>query len=303
MKRFATGTGRLDARTLNELVRTNATVGAMRTPPFAWGGRWYGPILCEVNAYVSVSATGKRYRYEVVEINLAGGTTKTYPDDGFASDDVYNIAEFANDAAESSGIDRSQLPGTFEIKPVAVDQIVAVYVSAVDGSDTPMAWFDRPNEFFGACASSSVENPDPYPVQWLSGYWSSSTQYEATELVGTRHVIDPTIGADRHGTNSLRLWNGSESLTAGAFVSAGRNSFNSNAECRAWWDLYTVRYKINDETWTYLNDTNSNTTTVGGSAQRGFLNASPHLSWSGSDFAQNVTMELQVFTLPAGGPA
>lgn len=303
MKRFASGTGRLDARTLNELMRTNSTVGAMRTPPFAWAGRWYGPILCEVNGSTSVSSSGKRYRYEVVEINLSGGTSKTYPADGFASDDVYNIAEFANDAAESSGIDRTQLPGSFEVVPIAVDQIVAVYVSAVDGSNTPMAFFDRPNEFFGYCDTASLEEPDPYPVQWLSGYWSSATQYEATAIVNTQNVIDPTIGADRWGANALRLWNGSEALTAGAVLSGGRNTFATAADCRAWWDNYTVRVKINDETWNYLNATNSNTTTVGGSAQRAFLNAAPSLSWSGSDFAQAVTMEVQVFTLPTGGPA
>lgn len=303
MKRFRSGTGRLDARTLNDLMRSNDAVQRAGVPPFAWRGRWYGPILCQVNAATSLSGLGKRWRYEVVEVGLTGADGFNFPADGFASDYVYNVAEFANTATTSSGITRDLLPGSFEVVAVPTDAIVEVYVGSVDGSTTPIAWFNRPNEFWGACDSSGLEDPDPFPVQWLSGHWTSSTQFSATELVGTQHVIDFAIGGDRWSANSVRFWNGSEAINAGAVLTSGRNTFATTAECRAWWDNYTVRVNVNDEGWQYLNATNDETTTVGGSAQRAYLNASPAISWTGSDFAANVTMEVQVFTLPDGGPA
>ena len=67
---------------------------------------------------------------------------------GMTFDRVWNLAEIANDADYSSGIDRDELPGTFELQPIPTGAVVAVWFGSTSSGNI-WAWFDRAGEFDG----------------------------------------------------------------------------------------------------------------------------------------------------------
>ena len=309
MTRFAQGIGRLDARKLNALLRAENDVAREPGPPVGFRTRYYGPIVCEINGGTQLSGLGKRYLYDVREIRFDDDYLAQVVQDGFEHDRVVNLAEFGNTATTESGLTIENLPGSYRIQRIPNDTVVPVFVAPTGNATRPfVAWFDRAGEFDGNCAEN-IGGPDEgggggttyTPVQAFTGTWSGLYQYNGTQTSGTKQVIDLAIGAERWAANSIRFWNGSEATNAGATLQSGRYRFATAADCRAWWDLYTVRVNINSEGWQYLNTSNSGSATVDGSSQPAYVNTSPAVTWSGSDFAAGLTMDVEVYELATGG--
>lgn len=306
MTRFHRGFGRLDAATLNNLLRAESAVAREPGPGVGFRTRYYGPIVCKVNGHSALDANGNRWLYEVTEVQFDDDTTATPVVAGFAHLRVVNLAEFGNNATKESGLDIANLPGSFRLQPIPSGTLVDVFVAPTsDATNRLVAYFNRPGEFDGDCTASLTGGEGGgttlVPVQAFTGTWTSNTQYGGTETIGTKHVIDLSIGAERWAANSIRLWNGPEALNAGATVSSTRNQFPTTADCRTWWNLWVVRVNVNGEGWQYLNATNAGNVTVGGSAQLAYLNTSPAVSWSGADFAAGLAMDVEVYELAAGG--
>lgn len=309
MTRFAQGIGRLDARKLNALLRAESTTAREPGPPVSFRTRYYGPIVCEINGASQLNTNGKRYIYDVKEVRFGDDYLSQVVQDGFEHDRVVNLAEFGNTATTESGLTIADLPGSYRIQRIPNDTIVPVYVAPTGNASRPfVAWFDRAGEFDGNCAQNidggegGGAGPTYTPVQTFTGTWSGLHQYNGSQVIGTKQVIDLSLGAERWAANSIRFWNGPEATNAGATTGGtGRTTFPTAADCRSWWDLYTVRVNINSEGWQYLNGTNAGSATVGGNAQRAYINTAPAVTWSGSDFSAGLTMDVEVYELSAGG--
>ena len=222
---------------------------------------------------------------------------------------AYNMYEYANTQTSHMGIDPSTLPGSFELKPIPNDTIVPAFISngraddanATRGVMVLLLW---PNQFSGACNAVDLGGGgggSSALVQSFSGTWSGQYQYNGTVGTNTETVIDLSIGAERWGANKIRFWNGSEALNAGATTAGTRYVFATGADCRTWWDAYVIRVNVNNEGWQYINATNSGTTTVGGSCQAAYINTSPAVSWTRSDFSAGLAMDVEVYKLSLGG--
>ena len=157
MIRLRTGTGRLTADMLNKTLRAGEIADRPPDGPVKYRSRWFGPIACRVTDSSLIQNFGNRWQYEVKEINFQNARLVTAPAGLFESDHVYNLAEFDNGPQTSSGISRSNLPGTFDVQRVPDGALVMVYVAetqetAADGAPCA-AIFDRPGEFDGNCTA------------------------------------------------------------------------------------------------------------------------------------------------------
>ena len=66
VKRFRSGSGRLDANNLNKMVQAVQAVERFPAQGQHFRPRWYGPISCKVTAKTTISS-GK-WRYTVEEV-------------------------------------------------------------------------------------------------------------------------------------------------------------------------------------------------------------------------------------------
>ncbi len=150
MKRFRSGSGRLDADNLNQMIQAVQTVQRSPAQGQTFRPRWYGPIVCKITAKQTISS-GK-WRYTVAEVLFSTPETFATTTGGFESDRVVNLAERDNTTTSHSGIDPDDLPGSYDLQAVPVGSVVACYVSSNGNATNPnTVWFDRPGEFFGAC--------------------------------------------------------------------------------------------------------------------------------------------------------
>ena len=148
MKRFRTGTGRLDSETLNRHERASDIVLRSPAEPPAWASRWYGPILCKITS--STSDGSGQWIYTVAEVKFSTASSYATVTDGFSSSIVRNLAELSNTTTSHSGVDPTA--HDFDLENVPTDSVVAVFVAANGHSSNYTAWFDRPGEFDGSCS-------------------------------------------------------------------------------------------------------------------------------------------------------
>lgn len=272
------------------------------------GTPWHNVVPVKVIESTQVASGRWQYVVQVVEF---GSSVQDVPDvptipaGGPKQLIAYNMYEYANTSSSHMGVNPTSLIGTYALQPIPTGSIVPAFIAngraadanATNGVMVMLLW---PNQIDGACE----EEPQPSTgslVQSFTGTWTGQFQYEGTETINIKQVVDLTIGAERWGPNSIRFWNGSEALNAGATVSASRNQFATSAECRAWWDLFVVRVNMNNEGWQYVNAANAGNVTVDGSAQPAYVNTQPAVSWSGSDFYAGLPMDVEIYELSLGG--
>jgi hypothetical protein len=153
VKRFRSGSGRLDANNLNKMVQAVQTVERFPAQGQHFRPRWYGPIVCKIISSLEQDSA-RKYRYTIKEILFTSFFVFTEADGGFESDRAINLAERDNSVDQWSGIPSEDFPGTFTLRPTPNDAIVSVYVGSNGDATYPnTVWFDRPGEFFGACPS------------------------------------------------------------------------------------------------------------------------------------------------------
>jgi hypothetical protein len=151
VKRFRSGSGRLDANNLNKMVQAVQAVERFPAQGQHFRPRWYGPITCKVTA--STSGTSGQFVYTVAEVLFSTNEASAIITGGFNSDHAVNLAERDNTASSHSGIDPGDLPGSFVLQAIPVGAVVAVYVANNGDATNPnTVWFDRPGEFFGTCS-------------------------------------------------------------------------------------------------------------------------------------------------------
>jgi len=150
MKRFRSGSGRLDADNLNQMIQAVQTVQRSPAQGQTFRPRWYGPIVCKITA--TASGSSGQYIYTVSEVLFSTEETFAVVTGGFSHDHAVNLAERDNTTTSHSGINPGNLPGSYDLEPVPVGAVVACYVSSNGNATNPnTVWFDRPGEFFGAC--------------------------------------------------------------------------------------------------------------------------------------------------------
>tara|TARA_R110000851_G_scaffold149007_5_gene289469 strand:+ start:160 stop:627 length:468 start_codon:yes stop_codon:yes gene_type:complete len=153
IKRFRTGTGRLDANDLNEMIQGTQSVQRLPAVGQEFRSRWYGPIACKI-IDVTAGATGfGQWIYQVSEVTFSSNEDFAVMTGGFTSTHCINLAERGNTATVHSGITVSSLPGTFDLTYIPTGAVVAVYIASNGNATNPnTVWFDRPGEFDGACS-------------------------------------------------------------------------------------------------------------------------------------------------------
>jgi hypothetical protein len=150
VKRFRSGSGRLDANNLNKMVQAVQAVERFPAQGQHFRPRWYGPISCKVTATTTISS-GK-WRYTVEEVLFSSPETFGTATGGFTSDRVVNLAERDNTTTSHSGLVPANLQG-FDLQAIPVGAIVACYVANNGDATNPnTVWFDRPGEFYGTCS-------------------------------------------------------------------------------------------------------------------------------------------------------
>jgi len=150
LKRFRSGSGRLDADNLNQMIQAVQTVQRSPAQGQTFRPRWYGPIVCKITA--KTSGSSGQYIYTVAEVLFSTEETSPWSRADFTHDHAVNLAERDNTTTSHSGIDPADLPGSYDLQAVPVGSVVACYVSSNGNATNPnTVWFDRPGEFFGAC--------------------------------------------------------------------------------------------------------------------------------------------------------
>ena len=151
LKRFKTGSGRLDANNLNQMIQGTQSVQRLPSEGQNFRSRWYGPMACKITA--KTSGTSGQWIYTVSEVTFSTNEAfAVVPAGGFTSDHAVNLAERDNTTTSHSGITVSTLPGSFDLQPIPVGAVVAIYVASNGNATNPSTvWFDRPGEFDGAC--------------------------------------------------------------------------------------------------------------------------------------------------------
>jgi|TARA_R110000851_G_scaffold269332_3_gene422021 hypothetical protein len=149
IKRFRTGSGRLDANNLNKMVQSTQAVERRPAQGQHFRPRWYGPITCKITATQTISS-GK-WRYTVAEVLFSTPETFATTTGGFESDRVVNLAERDNTTTSHSGLVPANLQG-FDLQAIPVGAVVACYVASNGDATNPnTVWFNRPGEFYGTC--------------------------------------------------------------------------------------------------------------------------------------------------------
>lgn len=149
MKRFRTGSGRLDADNINKMVQSTQAVERQPAPGQQFRPRWYGPITCKITAKQTISS-GK-FRYTVAEVLFSTPETFATITGGFESNRVVNLAERDNTTTSHSGLNPANLQG-FDLQAIPVGAVVACYVASNGDATNPnTVWFNRPGEFYGTC--------------------------------------------------------------------------------------------------------------------------------------------------------
>ena len=150
IKRFRSGSGRLDANNLNQMVQGTQAVQRLPAVGQHFRPRWYGPITCKITDRTSTDS-GK-WRYTVEEVLFSTPETFATVTGGFESDRVVNLAERDNTTTSHSGIDPADLVGSFSLRSIPEGAIVDCYVASNGDATNPnTVWFNRPGEFYGGC--------------------------------------------------------------------------------------------------------------------------------------------------------
>lgn len=209
MIRLRTGTGRLSAEMLNKTLRAGELADRPNDGPVAYRPRWYGPIACRVTDSSLIQNFGNRWQYEVEEINFQNARIITTPSGLFQSEHVYNLAEYDNGPTTSTGLNRQNLPGSFDVQPVPDGALVMVYVAetqetAPDGAPCA-AIFDRPGEFDGNCTALDGGDGGGGGGSLVSRFtWSGTT---AGTTGNTTQVNSQTFtGSDGGSSNYYSTW-------------------------------------------------------------------------------------------------
>jgi len=192
VKRFRTGFGRLDAATLNSVMRSDSIVARTPEPAINFRPKHYGPIVCKVvDAQFQEDGqdTNKRlFSYHVREVEITQtsdqGLEWDVVADGFSWTEVMNLAEFDNTTTQSSGVDHDDLPGDFKLRNVPVGTVVDVFLSPSSDPGNSnqaaghiFAWFNRPGEFSGDCEATSVTSETIHDTYELAGNeWEWNSQ-------------------------------------------------------------------------------------------------------------------------------
>ena len=151
VKRFRSGSGRLDANNLNKMVQAVQAVERFPAQGQHFRPRWYGPIVCKITDSTQESEQ-RKWQYTVKEVVFTSFFVFAEADGGFESDKAINLAERDNTTTSWSGITPSLLPGTYTVRKTPDNAIVSVYVASNGDANEPnTVWFDRPGEFFGVC--------------------------------------------------------------------------------------------------------------------------------------------------------
>ncbi len=123
MKRFRSGSGRLDADNLNQMTQAVQTVQRSPAQGQTFRPRWYGPIVCKITAKQTISS-GK-WRYTVAEVLVSTPETFATPTGGFESDRGVNLADRDNTPTSHSGLNPYDPPGSSPLNSVPAGFVVA----------------------------------------------------------------------------------------------------------------------------------------------------------------------------------
>lgn len=271
------------------------------------GTPWHNLVPVQVIESTQVASGRWQYVVQVVQFGSSAQdvpTVPTVPAGGPTQLIAYNMYEYANTSSSHMGVNPTSLIGTYALQPIPTGSIVPAFIAngrAADANTTNgvMVMLLWPNQIDGAC-EETLPSTSAALVQSFTGTWTGQFQYDGTEVVSIKQVVDLSFGAERWAANSIRWWNGSESGNAGATLTS-RWNFPTSAECRAWWNQWVVRVNMNNEGWQYLNATNAGNVTVDGAAQTSYLNSSPAVTWSGSDFYAGLQMDVEIYELSLGG--
>lgn len=131
LPQFQHGTGALTANIINEVMEAARVVQAQEWAGFNQNSAWQGPRLCEVVDNEGIAGTNSRWAYSLREVFLDENgdpehttgmlTTKGKDGDMF---NAFNAAEYCNTLTHVQGIAIADLPGSFELKPIADDTLV-----------------------------------------------------------------------------------------------------------------------------------------------------------------------------------
>jgi len=110
-------------------------------------GLFKGPYFGKVSSsayYTPENTAIKRWKYEVEIVEFGGDDWNDHDVPSVVSD-VLNVFESGNTSTFSMGIDQTNLPGTYQLKPCPEDTVVPIWISPIG------AFLMWPNQFDGEC--------------------------------------------------------------------------------------------------------------------------------------------------------
>tara|TARA_R100001594_G_scaffold109267_2_gene144019 strand:- start:1257 stop:1751 length:495 start_codon:yes stop_codon:yes gene_type:complete len=160
LPQFQHGTGALTAEVLNtisKISRDNQTTPWVQRQQ---SNELKGPILAKITANEAMpSSQPWRWRYALEEVYMLTQTSAVHASDSWTSTDgttllnAVNLAEFCNTATHVQGIPITNLPGTFELKPIASETLVVAWSLGIPtASGTGFVYlFSLQNVIDGTC--------------------------------------------------------------------------------------------------------------------------------------------------------
>lgn len=159
------GTGALTAPVLNHLMDAARTSDQQEWTRFKQSDTWKGPILMEIVDSQLMTGETTRWEYNLRQVFLNSSGIPTHNTGMITTEgkdesmfNGFNAAEYCNTATHVQGCALSDLPGTFELKPIADDTLVLAWISGgitgTHGADTKgiIAMFSLQNVICGTCA-------------------------------------------------------------------------------------------------------------------------------------------------------
>jgi len=160
LPQFQTGTGALTAPVLNQLMDAARISQHQNWSRFTQNDLWHGPHVMKVLDSELMTGETTRWGYSLAEVFLdengdpehVDGMSTTEGKDGSLFN-AFNAAEFCNTATHVQGFPLADLPGTFELKPIADDTLVLAWFCGGNSKlDTGIvAIFSMQNVIAGDC--------------------------------------------------------------------------------------------------------------------------------------------------------
>jgi len=165
LPQFQSGSGALTAPVLNQVMETARMSAQQEWAKWQRDNVWRGPLLCSVEGSEALDGETGRWGYYLKEVYISAypardpvhdtgmWTTESIHEDYY---NALNTAEFCNTATHVQGIPLVDIPGTFELKPIADDTLVLAYTAGIPidvHEDDPgsVAVFTLQNVIAGEC--------------------------------------------------------------------------------------------------------------------------------------------------------